>query len=206
MPAVTLCVICEKPLDDDRRRRADAVTCSKRCRTALWRARRKARRTSGIPSGGVTRDASASAAGFEPPRPGALAADRAGERFRRQLSLHVEAEKPLTAEERAIREHMRRNPGVLHPVLAARWAEAEAERREREAAESASHEPPLKPENPFDPSSQGSLACRAIASRNTNRRYAAGPNMHVLRPGLSGPHPLDDSPECTDAPWSRGRW
>jgi hypothetical protein len=29
--------------------------------------------------------------------------------------------------------------------------------------------------------------------------------MHVLRPGQPGPHPLDDLPECIDAPWSRGR-
>jgi hypothetical protein len=28
----------------------------------------------------------------------------------------------------------------------------------------------------------------------------------VLRPGQPGLHPPDDSPECTDAPWSRGRW
>jgi predicted nucleic acid-binding Zn ribbon protein len=199
MPAVTLCVICEKPLDDDRRRRADAVTCSKRCRTALWRARRKARRNGGVPPAGVTRDGYGSA----------LDDDRAIERFYRQLEQHREASQPLSQEELAALDHMRRNPGVLHPLLAARLVEAETERRQRELAESASHEPPIKVEDPFDPTSQGSLARRAIESRNANRRYAADPNMYALRPGLSGlpsgpsRYPGDLEAEMTDAPWGR---
>jgi hypothetical protein len=196
---VKSCAWCGQPMDDTKRRRKDAVTCSNRCRKALSREMKHRRSSSYTDAGSVT---APGVPYVEPPRPGALAADRASERFHRQLSRHVEASQPLNAEERAIRDHMRRNPGVLHPVLAARHVEAERERREREAAEYASH-PPVKVEDPFDPTSQGSLARRAIQSRAINKPQ--DPYERMLRPGQSGPHPLDDLPECIDAPWSRGR-
>lgn len=178
------CLQCGGPMDN---RRSDAVFCRQRCR------RRYRRR--------------AESSNYAPPPPGTsgvLAQSRADETFRRQLANEGIRAMPLTDEERDLLARQRRNPGPLLPELQKLLLDRELERREREAAEYASHQP-IKVEDPIDPSSQGSLARRAIASRNANRRYAADPNMHVLRPGQPGPHPLDDLPECIDAPWSRGR-
>lgn len=200
MSAVSLCVICEKPLDEERRRRSDAVTCSKRCRTALWRARRKARRNGGVPLAGATRDGYGTAASFEPPRPGAFAADRAEERFRAQLSRQTVASHPLTAEERELLAVQGRNPGVLIPALRDKYLERELERIRRESAETSQFQP-LRVENQFDPSTYGSVARRAIQSRQRNRPH--DPNLYALRPpSQSGPRPIGDIPECIDAPWS----
>ncbi len=200
MSAVKLCVICNKPLDDGERRRSDAVTCSRACRTALWRARRKVRREGGGRFVRVTRDSYGSAASFEPPAsPTAsfLVQSRADDRFRAQLVNAAAMSQPLSPEEEAAVAWQRRNPGVLHPLMAQRL-DADAERREREAAET-SHQPVLKPENPLDPASLGSLAIRARYDRMRNR--PADPHLSILRsgPGRSGPPSwYDDSNECLD--------
>ena len=178
------CLQCGGPMDN---RRSDAVFCRQKCR------RRYSRR--------------AESSNYAPPpsgTSGVLAQSRADETFRRQFANEGIRAMPLTDEERDLLARQRRNPGPLLPELRDKLLEHELERMRREAAEYSQFQP-LKPENPFDPSSQASLARRAIASRNANRRYAADPNMHVLRPSQSGPDPLDDLSECIDAPWARGR-
>jgi hypothetical protein len=71
---------------------------------------------------------------------------------------------------------------------------------ERRRAEAADHQVATKVEDPLDPSSLGSLAHRAIQSRNRNKPQA--PDLHVLRPPgrQSGPHPWDDLPSMADSP------
>ena len=196
------CVVCEKPLDDDKRPRADAVTCSKRCRTALWRTRRKIRREGGVRFVSVTRDGYGGVASFEPPRPSFLTGSRADERFRRQLASEGVRAQPLTAEERALLALQRRNPGRMLPELQRKLLDREHERHLHEIAEN--HHAAIKVEDRFDPSSWGSLAHRASQSRPVNGK-PVNPSMHALRPGQSGHRPIGDIPECIDAPWSRGR-
>jgi hypothetical protein len=177
-------------MDDTKRRRKDAVTCSNRCRKALSRDAKHHEGSNYFSSGSVT---SPGAPYFDPPRPsetGSYGAWLSGERFREQYARHAATSQPLTEEERDLLARQRRNPGVLLPELHQRLIDIEAERREREAAET-SHARPLKVEDPFDPSSQGSLARRAIASRNANRHRVGDPSTYVLRPGHQpGPHPL----------------
>lgn len=195
MSAVRSCVVCEKPLDDDKRPRADTATCSKRCRTALWRTRRKIRREGGVPFVSVTRDGYGGVASFEPPRPSFLTGSRADERFRRQLARGKPGHFP-TAEERQLLQRQRRNGGVMLPQLQQRLLDHEYERRRVEAAD---HQAAIKVEDPLDPSSRGSLAHRAIQSRNRNRPQA--PGLHVLRPpGRQSGAPWDDLPSMADSP------
>ena len=201
------CAWCGQPMDDTKRRRKDALTCGNRCRKALSRDAKR-HRSSNYTHGGSVPPPGVPYA--EPPRPSetrSYGSSLADARFRSQLANEGIRAQPLTDEERDLLARQRRNQGVLLPELQQLLLDRELERREREAAERSQHQP-IKVEDPLDPSTMGSLARRAIASRNANRRYAADPNMHVLRPGMSGPSydPLDDSPECVDAPWSRGRW
>ncbi len=202
MSGVNFCVVCERPLDDDGRRRSDAVTCSKRCRTALWRARRRIRRDGGVPFVSVTRDGYGSLTSFEPPASlGESRWSQADDRFHSQLTLHEKA--ALTREEEAAVAWQKRNPGPLHPLLQQRLLDADAERRRREDEE-ASHHRPLKVETPLDPSSHGSLARRAMQSRAINK--PVDPYAHILRPGHQpGPPRYPGAPEAemTDSPWGR---
>jgi hypothetical protein len=218
MSAVKLCVICERPLDDDgKRRRRDAVTCSASCRTALWRARRRIRREGGVPGLSVTGDGYGTLTSFEPPAsPGEslLSRSQSDDRFHSQLSRHQEAVRPLTEDERRerarLRDHMRRNPGVLikplHDRLIANgrkaraMEEAESHHPGRIAVQDAIHNP--------DPTV---IARRGIASRNANRHLTADPNSFVDQPYTgppSGPPRYPEAPEAEmiDAPWRRGRW
>jgi hypothetical protein len=92
---------------------------------------------------------------------------------------------------------------VLLPQLRDKLLERELERMRLEAAET-SQDQPLKVQDPIHNPDPTVVARRAIQSRRINK--PVDPNMHLLRPGQPGPHPLDDLPECIPAPWSRGRW
>ena len=188
MSAISVCVVCSRPLDDDRRRRSDARTCSRACRTALWRARRKIRRDGGVPYVGVTADGYPAVASFKPPAsPGEIADSR----FRVQLSQHEEATRPLTDEERQersrLRDLMRRNPGVLLPPLHDRLIENS---RKAQALEEASviRAKPVKVEDRLDPDDRTVVARRGQASRAANRHITADSNAYVDRP-YAGPPP-----------------
>jgi len=179
------CIQCGRPLEG---RRSDAVFCRQRCKRRYYRRM-------------------ASSNYQEPPPAGTAwpSGDRADERWRQQYERHEEATRPLSREERAALDWQRRNRGVLHPLLAARWVEAECARVRREAAEYAARQP-LKVEDPRDRSSLGSLSRHARESRRLNR--PADPHLSILRPGPSSGHGPwdDDGNQCIDAPWSRGRW
>lgn len=196
MPAVRACVICERPLDDGRKRRRDAVTCSPSCRTLLWRARRKARHGDSVPYVDVNGDGSGTVARFQPPAsdPGPTGDDR----FYAQAALDEEA----ITYTRAERLWQTRNPGVMHPDVQRRILDREIARRQREAEEAASHTG-LKPETPLDPSSRGAVARQAMESRRVNRPQ--DPYERTLQPRRPGPprHPSAIEAECIDAPWAR---
>ena len=208
MSAVKLYVICDKPLDDDRRRRSDAVTCSKRCRTALWRARRRISGDGGVPFVSVTRDGYGTLTRFDPPASPSeslLRRSHADDRFYSQLSHYEETRRPLTAEDRAIRDHIRRNPGVAHPVLVARWVESERERQRLEDAERERSQP-LKVQDRFTNPDPGVIGRRGMASRQANRHLTGDP--YIGRPytgPTSGPprYPSAIEAEMIDAPWGR---
>lgn len=197
MPAVRQCVICERPLDEGRKRRRDAVTCSASCRTLLWRARRKVRHGDSVPYADVNGDGSGSPASFEPPafHPGPTGDDR----FYAQAALDDEGAIEITQAERL---WMRRNPGPMHPDVQRRILDREVARRQREAEEAASHRG-LKPESRLDPSSRGAVARQAMESRRLNR--PADPYERTLQPRRPGPprHPSAIEAECIDAPWAR---
>lgn len=203
MSAIDFCVICQRPLDDDRKRRSDAVTCSRACRTALWRARRKIRRDGGVPFVSVTRDGSGSLVSFEPPASpgeGLLSRSQADARFHSQAALQDEGAITLTRAERAWQS---RNPGVMHPAVQQRLLDRELARRRREAEEAASHGV-IKVEIPSDPASHGSVAKRGMQSRRANR--PVDPYERLLSPGrLPGPtrYPGAMEADMTDAPWAR---
>jgi hypothetical protein len=189
-------------VDDDRqclqccgalkKARSDATFCGQRCRRRFVR--------SGRSSNYHEPPRSSTAAG-----PGVLAEMRADTEFRRQLEQHVEASQPLSRAERQLLSRQRANPGVLLPELAQLQLDRAIEQQRREAAEYAARQP-LRPEDPRDPSSLGSVARRARYDRTRNR--PADPHLSILRPldRHPGPHPWDDEPECITAPWSRGRW
>jgi hypothetical protein len=191
MPAVRACVICEKPLDDGRKRRRDAVTCGASCRTLLWRARRKIRQDGSAPYVDVNGDGSGSVASFQPPafHPGPTGDDR----FYEQAALSDDVITYTPAE----RQWQSRNPGVMHPDVQRRMLDRELARQQRQAEEAASHRG-LRPENRLDPSSRGSVARGAVESRRINR--PARPDGRMLSPGRSGPHPWDDGPQCITVP------
>jgi hypothetical protein len=202
MPAVRLCVICERPLDDGRKRRADAVTCGASCRTLLWRARRRIRRDGGVPYVDVNSDGYGSLASFQPParRPGESPWSQSDDRFYSQAALQNEGALTLT---RAERVWQSRNPGVMHPAVQQRLLDQAIEQQRREAAEYASHEP-LKVEVPSDASSHGAVARRGQASRRANR--PVDPYERMLSPGrLPGPARYPGAPEAemVDSPWGR---
>jgi hypothetical protein len=191
MPAVRACVICEKPLDDGRKRRRDAVTCGSSCRTLLWRARRKARHGDSVPYVDVNGDGYGSVASFQPPpsHPGPTGDDR----FYEQASLQDDVITYTPAE----RQWQSRNPGVMHPDVQRRMLDRELARQQRQAEEAASNRG-LRPENRLDPSSRGSVARGAVESRRISR--PADPYGRMLSPGRSGPHPWDNEPQCITVP------
>jgi hypothetical protein len=199
MSGVRLCVICQRPLDDGRKRRADAVTCGASCRTLLWRARRRIRRDGGVPSLFVDVDGYGSLVSSGPParRPWS----QSDETFYSQATLHDQGAIEIT---RAERDWMRRNPGPLHPAVAQRLNDRELARRRREAEEAASHHV-IKVEVPSDPASHGSVAKRGMQSRRANRPVDPYDRMHS--PGrLPGParYPgVAPEAEMMDAPWGR---
>jgi hypothetical protein len=178
------CAWCHEPMDDKTRRRKHAATCSNRCRKALNRQMRCSGGSNSIQGRSVT---PGDVPYSEPPRPsetGSYGAWLSDERFRAQLSHHEEATRPLTQDEKVLLDRQRRNVGVLLPELRDKLLDRAAELRRREIAETHVDEP-LKPENPFDPSSQGSLARRAMQSRAINR--PVDPHAYILRPGQPGP-------------------
>jgi hypothetical protein len=197
MSGVRLCVICQRPLDDGRKRRADAVTCGASCRTLLWRARRRIRRDGGVPSLRVDVDGYGSLVSFEPParRPWSQSDDR----FHSQAALQDQGAIEIT---RAERDHMRRNVGVMHPAVSQRLTERELHLRACEAESYRQHNP-IKPETPLDPSSLGSVARRGIESRRANR--PVDPYERMLSPGRQpGPSRYPGEAmeaEMMDAPW-----
>lgn len=203
MPAVRLCVICERPLDDGRKRRADAVTCGASCRTLLWRARRKIRRDGGVPYVDVNSDGYGTVASFQPParRPGESPWSQSDERFYSQAALQDQGAIEIT---RAERDWMRRNPGPLHPAVSQRLLDRAIEQQRREAAEMSQHNP-IKVEVPGDPASHGSVARLGQASRRANR--PVDPYKRMLSPGRQpGPtrYPgVAIEAEMIDSPWGR---
>jgi hypothetical protein len=202
MPAVRCCVICERPLDDSRRRRSDAVTCGASCRTLLWRARRKIRRDGGVPYVDVNSDGYGSLVNSGPParRPGESPWSQSDDRFYSQAALQDEGAVTLTRAERAWQS---RNPGVMHPAVQQRLLDRELARRRREAEEAASHGV-IKVEVPSDPASHGSVAKRGLQSRRANR--PVDPYERMLSPGrLPGParYPGALEAEMIDTPWGR---
>ena len=146
MSGLKLCVICQRPLDDGRKRRADAVTCGASCRTLLWRARRKIRRDGGVPYVDVNSDGYGSVASFQPPasRPWS----QSDERFYSQAALQDQAGIEIT---RAERDWMRRNVGTMHPAVQQRLLDRAIEQQRCEAAEMSQHNP-IKVEVPQRPS------------------------------------------------------
>ncbi len=191
-------------MDDTKRRRKDAVTCSNRCRKALSR---EAKHHRGSNSTYDRRVTPGNDPYVDPPRPGEtgpFAADRATRRFRAQLSRNAVASQPLTADERQLLALQRRNVGVMLPDLRDKLLEREFERMRQEAAET-SQDQPLKVQDPIHNPDPTVVARRAIQSRLINK--PVDPYARILRPGQPGPHPFDDAPECFDAPWSRNaRW
>ena len=206
MSALSFCAVCDRPLDDDRKRRSDAVTCSRACRTALWRARRKIRRDGGVPYVNATSDGHGSIAAFEPP-----ASVLSDSRFRAHLEASQAATREPTAEDRRVRRLQRANPGVLLEPLRQRLIanglraraleEAEPHHPGRIAVQDAIHNP--------DPTV---VARRGHASRQANRHITGDPNAYVDKPYTgprSGPSRYPGAPEAemTDAPWGRStRW
>ena len=199
MPSVRLCVICQRPLDDGRKRRADAVTCGASCRTLLWRARRRIRRDGGVPSLRVDVDGYASLTSSGPPasRPWS----QSDERFHDQYARQDEGSIEITREER---DHMRRNPGTVHPAVQERLLQRQLDRQAREAGEAAAHRP-LKVEVPGDRSSQNAVARRGQASRRANRPVDPYDRMLTAdsRPGPSRYPGSAPEAEMLDAPWGR---
>jgi hypothetical protein len=199
MPAVRLCVICERPLDDGRKRRRDAVTCGASWRTLLWRARRKIRRDGGVPYVDVNSNGYGSVASFQPPasRPWS----QSDERFYSQAALQDQAGIEIT---RAERDWMRRNVGTMHPAVQQRLLDRAIEQQRCEAAEMSQHNP-IKVEVPSDPASHGSVTRRGQASRRANR--PVDPYASIRTPArLPGPMRYPSSaPEAEqiDAPWAR---
>jgi hypothetical protein len=212
MPAVAACVICGKPLDDGRRRRADAVTCSPSHRTLLWRARRKIRRDGGLPYVHVNTDGYGSVERFDPPPSPATSMSDA--RFRAQLDQLEQAQRPVTDEERRersrLRDVMRRNPGVLIKPLHDRLIDNTRKAQALEEAET-TRARPLKVEDRLDPEHDPDvIARRGQASRNANRHIPADPNSYVDKPYTSlPPGPPQRYPRAApensmiDAPWGR---
>jgi hypothetical protein len=201
-----LCAWCGEPMNGTRRKR---LTCSNRCRKALNRQANRDRSSSSTQARSVT---PGSVPYLEPPRSaetGSYAAWLADERFRAQLADHDVMSQPLTDDERELLRLQRANPGVLLEPLRQRQLDRAIEQQRREA-EIYQERQPLKPENPLDPSSLGSLGRRAAQSRRLNR--PVDPHLSILRPGhQSGPHPWDDEPQCIDwpvgrntVPWRRG--
>ena len=188
MSAVASCVVCSRPLDDDRKRRADAVTCSRACRTALWRARRKIRRDGGVPYIGVTSDGSPAVARFDPPASPATSPSEA--RFRAQMDHLEEAARPLTDEERhdraRVRDLMRRNPGVLLPPLHDRLIQNS--RKAQAAEDEIRASVPMAVQDVIHNPDPTVIARRGMMSRQANRHMLADPNAYVDRP-QSGPYP-----------------
>lgn len=116
----------------------------------------------------------------------------------------------MTAEDRAIRDHMRRNVGVLHPVLQQRLIDNSMTARAIEEA-SASRAKPIKVQDPIHNPDPTVIARLGIASRKANRHLTADPNAYVDHPYTgppSGPTRYPGAPEAEmiDAPWRRGRW
>ena len=211
MPAVSSCVICGKPLDDDRKRRSDAVTCSRACRTGLWRARKRILRNGGVPGLSVTRDGSPTVASFEPPP--SVATSPSDTRFAAQLAQLEEAARPLTdAEQRErsrARDLQRRNVGVLVPWYRDRLIGNA--RRAQAIEEVESHHPgQLAVQDPIHNPDPTVVARRGITSRHANRHVTADPNAYVDQP-YPGPqtrparYPRAPEAEMIDAPWSRGQ-
>lgn len=191
-----MCAWCHSPMDDTKRRR----TCSTRCRKALSREMKQARRSNYTRASSVTPGDDPYA---EPPRPGEsfYRASAGDERFKRQLARDGTRAQPLTDEERTLLARQCRNPGPLLPELQQRLLDHELERMRLEAAEY--HQAAIKVEDRFDPSSWGSVAARAIQSRQRNKPI--DPNLYALRPPAQPGHrPTGDLPQCVNAPWSRG--
>lgn len=215
MPAVAACVICGRPLDDGRRRRADAVTCSPSHRTLLWRARRKIRRDGGLPYVHVNTDGYGSVERFDPPPSPATSMSDA--RFRAQLDQLEQAQRPLTDEERRersrLRDLMRRNPGVLIKPLHDRLID---NTRKAQALEEASATRAwIKVEDRLDPDHDRTVvARRGQASRAANKHITGDPNGYVEMPytapppGPSQRYPRAPEADMINAPCGRNtpRW
>ena len=197
MSTMKSCVVCDRPLDDDRKRRADAVTCSTRCRTALWRARRKMRRDGGSATG----DAYAVQAELS-------AISRADGRFYDQLRRYEEATRAPSAEDIRLRDHMRRNLGVLAEPLRQRLIENTLRAQALEEAEM--HDTGrIAVEDPIHFPDPTVVGRRGQASRRANRHLVGDPNAFVKNP-VTGPLPgpprypaIAPEAEMVDAPWGR---
>jgi hypothetical protein len=199
MPAIEFCVVCQRPLDDGRKRRADAVTCGASCRTALWRARRRIRREGGVPGLRVDGDGFASLTSSGPPA--ARPWSQSDERFHDQYARQDEGSIEIT---RAERDHMRRNPGTVHPAVQERLLQRQLDRQAREAAEYDSRRP-LKVEVPGDASSLDAVARRGQASRRANRPVDPYDRMLTAdrQPGPSRSPSSAPEAEMLDSPWGR---
>jgi hypothetical protein len=93
---VNRCVWCHEPMDDTKRRRNDAVTCSNRCRKALSRDAKRHRSSSSTDGGSVTAPGVPYPGPSRPSETGPFATDRATRRFRAQLSRNAVASQPLS--------------------------------------------------------------------------------------------------------------
>jgi hypothetical protein len=183
MSAVSACIVCSRPLDDDRKRRADATTCSRACRTALWRARRKIRREGGVPYVGVSGDGSATLARYDPPASPALSPSDA--RFARQLRQLEESARLPTGEDRRLRRLQRANPGVLLEPYRQRMIEAalRAQAAEEEAIRASA---PMAVQDVIHNPDPTVIARRGMASRHANRHLTGDPSSWAGQPP-SGP-------------------
>lgn len=207
MPELTSCVVCGKALDDGRRRRRDATTCSSSCRTALWRSRRRIRKEGGEPYINVTGDGRATLARYDPPA--SPVTSPADARFAAQLRQLEESARPLTDEDRRVRRLQRANRGVLLAPLHARLIGKALEARAAEEEAIRANVPIAVQDTIHNPDSTV-IARRGMVARQANRHLTADPNSYVDKPvpGPSGPQRYPGTApeaEMIDAPWRRGR-
>ncbi len=189
MTSARTCVICQEPLDDasksSRRRRADSRTCSKSCRTALWRQRKNAE----LLGLSVTSDT------YEPPASDPhLGRSYSHDVFHNQWSRDERAQAPKSQRQLDLEARQRRNPGPLDPELAEIYMahEIAQERLEQEAIERA-QDGAYSPEDPLVAASRGSMTRRAQLDRGTTKRAS-----RWMRPGHD-----PEAPQVIDMPYGR---
>jgi hypothetical protein len=191
------CAWCSGPLVDpantSARARRNRLTCSNRCR----KARNRELKQREISNHSRAHNVTPGYAQFdEPPRPGGslYQASLGDERFHRQLAREGTQAPLLTAADRAAQ---RRNPGVQLPHIQQKILDHELAQRQADAADHA-RAIVAKVEDPYDPSSLGSVAAQGARSRQRNRPqepYRTGRN--------SGPDPWSEEPQCITSPWGR---